>query len=422
MRKKRIVLGAAILLTAATALFALPYHPVYQERQCQGRSLEELQVLLQRLPENPIVLYYLGRALHQASRSAEAIPLLQRAVALDADTPRLREALVEAQMARGETRGAFDGLRLFLETHPDTPDAYRMLARFYLSVQTLSRAVIVLEEGVKRFPDEDALWALLAHACEKVHDMRRATEAVTRAIALKPDEAEYWLLQAQIQANAAEARVSYQKALQLAPDDLNLQAEYADFVARKGIREDQDRAERMARQVLAKSGEHPKASAALGLILAERNEFAEALPLLQHALRVNAQDIPILTALQRLNWRAGHTAEAKRWEAALRRAHAYRLEYKRLLDAVEDNPKDTAFQQQLGRLLGRHGQITPSLRYHGLALGLPPDAPLTLQTAARDLQEGGFSAQARQLAERSLQNSTTDSERMAARELLDSLP
>jgi tetratricopeptide (TPR) repeat protein len=404
---------------------ALPRHPGFQEWLCHGRSLPELEALERRLPPSPVVLYHLGKALQRAGRSAEAVPVLRRAAGFGGDNARAVDALAQAQIAAGQTRETFGLLRAFLERHPDSPDAYRMLGRFLLGVQTYSRAVIVLEEATRRFPQDGENWKLLASARHQFRDIRGARDAVTRATTLMPADSDVWLLQARIfrDLEMPEARAAYEQAVRLSPGDVDLRAEFADYLARMGSSpQDYTYATDLARRVLRQSPGNARAAAALGLVQAARGESDEAIPLLRQAVGQDPRDVRLLRTLSRVYRQKGDTAEAARWSEEMRRAHAYRDEEQRLLDALEVRPQDKTLLRKMARLTGTHGDALRSVRYHAIALDQPPDAAAPLLAAARDLHAGGFTGAARQFAERSLQRTRTPEERDAARTFLSALP
>lgn len=411
---------------AGAALLALPHHPGYQEWRCRGQSLSELEALSRRLPsDSPVVLYHLGRALHQAGRGAQAVSVLRRAAQNGGDNARTVDALAQAQLAAGQTRETFDLLRGFVERHPDLPDGYQMLGRFLLGVQTYSRAVVVLEEATRRFPGDGENWKLLANARHQFRDIRGARAAVIRATTLAPTDPESWLLQARIsrdQQMAADAHAAYEKAMRLSPSDVDLRAEFADYLARTASSpQDHIFASDLARRVLEQRPQNVRAAAALGLVLAQREQWDPAIPWLLQAARQNPGDVRLLRTLSRVYRRQGNAAEATRWEQKTRRAQFYRDAERRLLETLEVRPGDKAALLQMARLTGTHGDAVRSLRYHAIARNLPPDAAAPLLAAARDLHAGGFSGAAEQFAQRALQSSHTPREQEAARSFLSAL-
>lgn len=415
-KRKRWLSAALVCATVAVAWAALPYHPIYQEWLCRESSLEKLQALQTQLPENPVLLYYLGRRFQEAHRGDAAVNALERAVALDIDTPRLRNALAEAQMSVGRNREAYKVVRQFYETHPENPEAFLMMARFYLTTQTFAPAAAVLKDATKKFPDNAECWALRAIAQLRMSDTSGAEKAVAEAVHLRPQESKYWFLQAQIlkQSRKSGARAAFEQALQRSPNDLAVQAEFADYLARAA---DYNAAEKWARKVLRYKPDDLRASGALGLALAQRNDPA-ASPLLIKGLQNDGQDVLMIRTLHRLAVREGKTADAKRWMKQALLVQNTLQEEADLNTKIEKNPDDAAALRGMAALMGRNGDYFRCMQYQARALRQVADASAPLLAAARDLEAGGFPQLARRLAEQSLQNSKTQQEHDAAENYL----
>ena len=309
--KKRLLIGCLVALTVLIGTVSLPYHPLYQEWVCRDASLERLESLRHTLPDNPALFYYLGKRLGEARKPGEAIPFLQKAIALDPDSVRACDALATLQLSIGETRKAYDVLDKFYEAHPTNPDAFLMLGRFYLTTQYYTQALALFKDATGKFPNNAECWAMLAIARQNLLDLRGAETAATTATSLGAKESKYWFLHAQIlkQMRKSNARVSYEKALQLSPKDAAVQIDYADYLVRSG---NDKEGETVARQALTQKPNDPTASAALGIALAHRGE-SSAEPLLLQGLQKNGKDLLIIRTLQQLTAKQGKTEEAKQW-------------------------------------------------------------------------------------------------------------
>lgn len=409
MNKKRTLLASLITATVMVGWFALPYHPLYQEWVCKGASLETLQRLQSRLPDNPALCYYLGLRLSEARRQEEAIPLLQRGFALDSDRSRLLDALAAALIYVGRTREAYSVLRKFYEAHPQDADAYLMMARFYLTTQTFAPAVTLLKDATQKFPENPECWALLAIAQQRQSDTAGAEASATAAVHLRPQQSRYWFLQAQIlkQARKSGAHAAYERAIQLTPQDVTIQADLADYLARSG---DATAAEKVAREVLLQKPNDLRASGALGLALARRDDPA-ASALLLKGIQNDPQDILILRTLHRLAFKAGDTAQAERWLKEAVGMQSLMQQEANLNVKLERNPGDNAALREMASLMGKKGEIFRCMQYHARAMKQVADAPGPLLAAANDLKQGGFLSLSRRLAEQSLHNSKTPQER-----------
>ena len=417
MKRNRLFIASLMAATALIAWFALPYHPAYQEWRCKDSSLEKLQSLQAQMPENPILLYYLGLRLRETRRSEEAITILQRGAALDLDDARIRNALAEAQMSLGRTRETYQVVRQFYETHPANVEASLMMARFYLTTKSFAPASTLLNEATRQFPQNAECFALLAIAQQRLNDTGRAENSVAMATRLRPQESKYWFLQAQIlkQAKKTAARAAYEKALQLSPDDVQVQADFADYLARAA---DFPAAEKWARSALGKSPDDLRASGALGIVLAERSD-PSAFALLRKGLQNDRRDVLVLRSLQRLSARTGRPEEAKQWLEEAVRVQAALQEERDVNVKLEQNPDSPELLRQMALLMARNGDYLRCMQYHARAMRQVADASAPLLAAANDLNREGFPALARRLAEQSLKNSKTPQERREAEAFLD---
>ena len=295
-----------------------------------------------------------------------------------------------------------------------------MLARFYLTTQTFAPAVTLLKEATAKFPQNAECYALLAIAQRRNNNVPGAEEAAATTVRLQPNQAKYWFLQAQIlkQSRKNMARPAYERALQLSPNDTQIQAEFADYLARAG---DDNAAEKLAKQALQKAPGDLRASGALGLVLANRGDAA-AFPLLLKGLQNDRHDILILRTLVRLSAKKADKAEADKWLQEATRVQAAIHKESELNTKLEREPANPIYLKQMAALMGQDGDYLRCMQYHGRAMRQVVDAPRPLLAAAEDLKQGGFFALAKRLAMQSAQNSTTPTERAAAASFLQQLP
>ena len=236
MKKKGLFFGGLIGLTLLTGWFALPYQPAYQERVSKDRSLSELQSLQSRLPENPISLYYLGVRFQEAHQNEEALTALKRAAILDPDNARIVNALATVQMSTGQVHETYESLLKFGQIHPENVESVLMLVRFFLTTKTYGTAIDFLRKATLKFPQNAECQSLLAIAYRESFDTGNAEKAAREATRLEPNQSKYHYLLAQIlkDIKPMEARPSYERALQLTPNDPRIQADFADYLARTG--------------------------------------------------------------------------------------------------------------------------------------------------------------------------------------------
>src|SRR5436305_8033491 len=94
-RQRVALIGAVAALLAGVAGLAVQ-SPAYHEWRVSHQSLPALLRERGRHPQDPVVLYYIGRRLDQQGRFSEADGNLRNAVGLDPDSPRYRDEWARA--------------------------------------------------------------------------------------------------------------------------------------------------------------------------------------------------------------------------------------------------------------------------------------------------------------------------------------
>jgi tetratricopeptide (TPR) repeat protein len=203
----------------------------------------------------------LGQALYQQRRLAEAVPVLEHLMAVQAtSSPDLYHQLAEAYLATGRTVDAIGllehGLRQYpaeralylamaeaqseagdlvaadawyarmLERWPQ--DAFAWAARGEVAVRRddMEDAVAYFEQATKHNPEAVGYWTGLAGAAEATGRYKRAAEAYARALALEPNDAVVWMQAGRVLMatdRIDEARAAFRQALALQPENQEAQ-------------------------------------------------------------------------------------------------------------------------------------------------------------------------------------------------------
>jgi tetratricopeptide (TPR) repeat protein len=203
----------------------------------------------------------LGQALYQQRRLAEAVPVLEHLLAVQAaSSPDQYHQLAEAYIATGRTVDAIGLLEYGLRQYPAERELYlamaeaqsaagdlvaadawyaRMLERWPQDAfawaargevavrrEDMEDAVAYFEQATELNPEAVGYWKGLAGAAEATGHHKRAAEAYTRALELQPNDAVVWM-----QAGRAllatdrsdEARAAFRQALALQPENQEAQ-------------------------------------------------------------------------------------------------------------------------------------------------------------------------------------------------------
>ena len=168
-------------------------HPHRETAQAEATFRKYLEVHLQSADG----LAALGTLFVQQGRHREAIPFLQRSLALEPAQPDVRKTLAQAYIAGGSTAEAVVELERILSVDPD-PDfeVYLMLARSYLQIPDESKARGAFTRGASRFADSADYWRGIARIFFDVNPGGVATEEMIKQLVGKfpRDAASYVLL------------------------------------------------------------------------------------------------------------------------------------------------------------------------------------------------------------------------------------
>ena len=400
------LLAAFALLALGLAAWDVIHAPAYQERRLSRLSLAQLQQERAGRLDDPRLLYYIGLRLNQQGRCAEADPYLRNAVGLDPDTPRLRDAWMQALLSSGLITAAFGEAREFAGTHPDSAPAHLILGKFYVSQHSMTRACEELSRAVALDPKLGEAWSLLAVAQSGLDHVTEAEAAAERAVALRPRSAPDRLGLALLQARQGRrdaALTSFIGAVALGPNSATAHESYARYLLTTAVGpDDERRAEAEARRALSLDPANLEAPLTLGEALAAQGRTDEGLPLLLQAARRSPYDAAPALALSQVYYRLGQAGPQREWQgeyqARQRRAQAEGD----LVTAILKAPDDARPQKKLARMLAEEGDIAGCLRHQSKAMHCAPDAAPAQAAAAEDLAATGHAADALPLARRAV--------------------
>jgi tetratricopeptide (TPR) repeat protein len=192
-----------------------------------AQALAELDTLIGNAIANPNILrYYRGQALEALKRHIDAIAVWKE-IPRTESTWRETQWRIAAVMAKDK---AYADARAYLETtFKDEDDAeipvgiVQAHAGWYREAEAWTDALRVLDEGLKRFPDQTELLydsAMMADKLKRFDDMELR---LRRIMAIKPDHAQahnalaYSFAERNV--NISEARRLIDKAISLSPND-----------------------------------------------------------------------------------------------------------------------------------------------------------------------------------------------------------
>jgi tetratricopeptide (TPR) repeat protein len=219
------------------------------------------------------------------------------------DAARLVEhmARAEKQLEDGKPNEAVIEYKNALQIAPNDADAHFGLAKAYLATRDVGKAYWELQETVRLDPEN--LDARLAFAqfllLGDEDEFHLALEQTGAILEREPEKWEAYLLRARALENLKrldEARADYEKAVELAPDNVDVLRTLAAFFARTG---DQAAAEPLFRQVVELDPSARSWFQLAGFLSLDRDRDAEALAAFQQGLE-QAEGDERAAAYQRL--------------------------------------------------------------------------------------------------------------------------
>lgn len=216
------------------------------------------------------------------ARTALAEGRTEQGIAILRDTARrYSSVLALLELARLHTRqrdfpAALETLKRAQALAPNAEDVMSGFAQVSLAAGAYTPAAVALQNLTRLCPSVGQYHYLLGVALMQVGDMVAAVESLTEADRLEPNKA-LTLIALGLAYNSrkmfAEARPLLLRGLELEPDSIDGVAALAE--SEEGLGE-LDAAERLAQRALARDPGHANANLVMGLVLMQRQQFAEA--------------------------------------------------------------------------------------------------------------------------------------------------
>ena len=228
----------ATVFAAATAAAALALGALTVDRNRDYR--DEITIWQQTVrdrPSNVRALQNLGAALAHNGRPQEAVPYLERALAIDPYAEYALENLGLIRLEEGRSSEAVALLSRRLERRPDDGISHLNLAKALLATGDSARALAALEEAVRLLPDNGLAHARLGLVLADQGRLEEAAAHGERGAALDPDNPAVRLAAGRIELRRGmpeSAGRHYQVALERDPGELEATLGLAIALERSG--------------------------------------------------------------------------------------------------------------------------------------------------------------------------------------------
>lgn len=283
---------------------------VYSELGEYGRAEEELARAAAGMPKYAPAQYEIGRALARDQKPAQALPYLEKSIALDPSNTSAQYQLVHVLRALGDRERSQKMLEMFNKTNGQYSAAQTNQANEYLHSGQPAKAVEVYRQILETNEQDAGTEYNLALALAALQDREGERKALEKAISLDSNMAAAKLELGRVDlaaGNIESAKQWLDAALetdpQLAPAKDVLGVIYA-------MRSDDTKAENLFRQAIEDDPTYTQAYADLGRLLADQRKFKAAEEALSKAMTFAPVDLQVLSAAGEVEERAGKYSEA----------------------------------------------------------------------------------------------------------------
>ncbi len=293
-------MGALWLTTAAMVYGRAQPTPARESQRQSALAFEQegkvveaeagWRSLLSSQPDDAEAYAHLGLLEARQARYKEAIVLYHRALSLSPNMPSLRLNLGLAYFKAGDLQAAIQTFEPLLKSEPESsPEALRMVTLIGLAhygIGEYAAAVPYLKQATAADPGNLPFRLSLAQSCLRTKQYQCVLDVYREILTLNAESAEADMLAGEAYdelKNDAGAIAEFQAAVKADPKRPDVQFGYG-YLLWRALKFDE--AEKAFRSELANNPEHPLALAYLGDTEIRLHRSGEAVPYLEHAVRI----------------------------------------------------------------------------------------------------------------------------------------
>lgn len=191
----------------------------------QERAIKQFEQILARDPKDISSYLILSQLYRAAGESSKAEAILKKAIALQPDSPDANSNLALLYADLGDYRAAIDLLKKVATDKAD-PQIWSTLAYAYEQTQNYKNAAAAYDKALERDPDNVSFRKGLGQNLLLSKQYEQALAQFQALVDANPRDVESYLRMSQayrVQHKFEQAQQSLTKALELAPDNLDVQ-------------------------------------------------------------------------------------------------------------------------------------------------------------------------------------------------------
>jgi tetratricopeptide (TPR) repeat protein len=219
------------------------------------RALQLLELLLQRDPNNPMFLRKKGQLLLASGRRAEALRVLQNAVAGAHADPQAHFEVAEALRSQGAYADAITYYRHGLEIDPANRHGRLALAETLLLAGQYPEVLVIIDPLLKEDPNDLAAWKARADAWRALGRPSEVAYSLRAMLLLEPENPSGLLEMYRLHQESGETREAYDTLGRLLQTDAaeahdaSLHLERGDLAAALGLADEANMAYQRAAEI-----------------------------------------------------------------------------------------------------------------------------------------------------------------------------
>lgn len=273
----------------------------YEKNNRKRKAQEELEAAITGSSMDAetkvqLLTRYLGILQQEQQDLAQANPLFESLFKQYPNYSRLRMIYGNVLLMQDDKKGAMKQFREYITEQPDDPAGYEQIIRIALPEEDMETLKSITEEGIKNIPQEPQFYFYLgaAHYQEENHEeaLRVFKEGLEHAVIENP------LLESDFHGQIGdinfflghkeEAFKSYEKALQLNPQNLPVLNNYSYYLSLD--KRDLDKAEMMSGLTIKAEPMNPTYLDTYGWILFEQGSYIMAKIYLEKAVEYSGEN------------------------------------------------------------------------------------------------------------------------------------